>query len=83
MKIGILGTGEVGNLLGSRLIENGHQVMMGGRDDNNQKRLDFVKRHSSENASYISWQVETRNPRRPPNRETESQPFCVCVSDGF
>src|SRR5437762_5036450 len=52
MKIGILGTGEVGNLLGSRLIENGHQVMMGGREANNQKGLDFVNKHSSENASY-------------------------------
>src|SRR5437762_7583625 len=50
--IGILGTGEVGNLLGSRLIENGHQVMMGGREDNNQKGLDFVNNHSSENAFY-------------------------------
>src|SRR5256714_1876503 len=52
MKIGILGTGEVGNLLGSRLIENGHQVMMGGREANNSKGLDFVNKHSSENASY-------------------------------
>jgi len=52
MKIGILGTGEVGNLLGTRLIENGHRVMMGGRESNNPKGLDFVKKHSSENASY-------------------------------
>jgi 8-hydroxy-5-deazaflavin:NADPH oxidoreductase len=52
MKIGILGTGQVGNLIGSRLIENGHQVMLGGREANNQKGLDFVKKHSSENASY-------------------------------
>src|SRR6266478_1160499 len=52
MKIGILGTGEVGNLLGSRLIEKGHQVMMGGRKTNNPKALDFVNKYSSENASY-------------------------------
>src|SRR6266446_1480648 len=52
MKIGILGTGEVGNLVGSRLIENGHQVMMGGREPDNPKGLDFVKKHSSQNASY-------------------------------
>ena len=51
MKIGILGTGQVGNLIGTRLIENGHQVMMGGREANNQKGLDFVK-NNSENASY-------------------------------
>ena len=55
MKIGILGTGEVGNLLGSRLIENGHRVMMGGRNANSPKGLDFVKRHSSENASYSTF----------------------------
>src|ERR1700704_3100246 len=52
MKIGIFGTGEVGNLIGSRLIENGHQVMMGGRDAGNTKGLAFVKKHSAENASY-------------------------------
>jgi len=51
MKIGILGTGQVGNLIGSRLIETGHQVMMCGREANNQKGLDFVK-NNSENASY-------------------------------
>ncbi|MBI3510270.1 MAG: NAD(P)-binding domain-containing protein [Bacteroidetes bacterium] len=52
MKIGILGTGEVGNLIGSRLIENGHQVMMGGRNATNPKGLDFVKKHSSASASF-------------------------------
>jgi predicted dinucleotide-binding enzyme len=52
MKIGILGTGQVGNLIGSRLIENGHQVMMGGREAKNEKGLDFVKNNSSGNASY-------------------------------
>ena len=52
MKIGILGTGQVGNLIGSRLIENGHQVMMGGRESKNEKGLDFVKTHSSANAFY-------------------------------
>ncbi len=51
MKIGILGTGQVGNLIGLRLIQNGHQVMMGGREANNQKGLDF-KKNNSENASY-------------------------------
>ncbi len=51
MKIAILGTGQVGNLIGLKLIENGHQVMLGGREANNQKGLDFVK-NNSENASY-------------------------------
>jgi len=52
MKIGIVGTGDVGHFIGSRLIENGHQVMMGGRDPNNPKGLGFVKKHPSENAAY-------------------------------
>jgi predicted dinucleotide-binding enzyme len=52
MKIGILGTGQVGNLIGSRLIENGHQVMMGGRESKNDKGLNFVKSNSSNNAFY-------------------------------
>src|SRR5258706_5092402 len=60
MKIGILGTGEVGNLLGSRLIENGHQVRMGGREAGNTKGLDFIKKHSSENASYGTFAEASR-----------------------
>lgn len=51
MKVAILGTGQVGNLIGSKFIETGHQVMMCGREANNQKGLDFVK-NNSENASY-------------------------------
>ena len=43
MRIGILGTGLVGNLIGSRLVENGHQVMMGGRELINEKGLGFAK----------------------------------------
>jgi len=31
MKIGILGTGMVGNALGTKLVQLGHQVMMGSR----------------------------------------------------
>ena len=60
MKIGILGTGEVGNLLGSRLIENGHQVMMGGREAKNQIGLAFVNKHSSKNASYGTFAEASR-----------------------
>jgi len=29
MKIGILGTGMVGNAIGTKLVETGHQTMMG------------------------------------------------------
>jgi predicted dinucleotide-binding enzyme len=32
MKIGILGTGDVGRALGTGFVSRGHEVMMGGRD---------------------------------------------------
>lgn len=46
MKIGILGTGSVGDTIGSRLIELGHQVMMGSRTNTNEKALAFVQKHN-------------------------------------
>jgi len=42
MKIGILGTGVVGNTIGSALIANGHMVMMGSRTNNNPKASEWV-----------------------------------------
>jgi predicted dinucleotide-binding enzyme len=36
MKIGILGTGAVGNTLGTKLIEQGHEVTMGSRSAKNE-----------------------------------------------
>jgi len=35
MKIGILGTGMVGNALGTKLLQRGHEVTMGSRNANN------------------------------------------------
>lgn len=52
MKIAILGTGQVGHLIGSKLIENGYQVMMGGRNADNEKGLAFVKENDNQNAFY-------------------------------
>lgn len=46
MKIGILGTGTVGQTLGSKLIEIGHEVMMGSRTHDNPKALSFVEQHA-------------------------------------
>ena len=43
MKIGILGTGMVGNSIGSKLISLGHEVMMGSRIATNEKAAEFVK----------------------------------------
>jgi hypothetical protein len=36
MKIGILGTGMVGNALGTKLVQKGHEVTMGSRTANNE-----------------------------------------------
>ncbi len=46
MKIAVLGTGMVGDTIGSKLIELGHTVMMGSRTANNEKALSFVAKHS-------------------------------------
>jgi len=35
MKIGVLGTGMVGDAIASKLIALGHEVMMGSRDAKN------------------------------------------------
>lgn len=43
MKIGILGTGVVGTTLGGKLVQLGHDVMMGSRTKNNEKAAAWVK----------------------------------------
>lgn len=45
MKIAVLGTGNVGDTIGSRLIEVGHTVMMGSRTADNEKAKAFVSKH--------------------------------------
>ncbi len=50
MKIGVLGTGMVGKTIGSKLIQLGHQVMMGSRTNNNEKAAVWVQEMES-NAS--------------------------------
>jgi 8-hydroxy-5-deazaflavin:NADPH oxidoreductase len=42
MKVAVLGTGMVGSTIGSKLIELGHEVMMGSRTANNEKAVAFV-----------------------------------------
>jgi hypothetical protein len=48
MKIAVLGTGNVGNTIGSKLIELSHQVMMGSRTAGNEKAKEFVDKHNGE-----------------------------------
>jgi predicted dinucleotide-binding enzyme len=51
MKIGILGTGMVGQTLGDKLIQLGHEVVMGSRDSANEKAAEWVSRNG-ERASH-------------------------------
>ena len=43
MKIGVLGTGVVGTTIGTKLVQLGHEVMMGSRTKNNGKAVAWVK----------------------------------------
>jgi len=46
MKIAVLGTGMVGDTIGSKLIELGHEVMMGSRTSDNKKVRAFAAKHN-------------------------------------
>ena len=45
MKIGVLGTGVVGEAIGTKLLELGHEVKMGSRTANNEKALAWVNKN--------------------------------------
>lgn len=45
MKIAVLGTGMVGDTIGSKLVELGHEVKMGSRSADNEKARVFVAKH--------------------------------------
>ncbi|MCL5030297.1 MAG: NAD(P)-binding domain-containing protein [Bacteroidetes bacterium] len=47
MKIGILGTGIVGQTIGSKLIHLGNDVMLGSRMPNNEKAIEWTKQNGS------------------------------------
>ena len=51
MKIGVLGTGVTGQTLASKLVELGHDVMMGSRDEANPKAVAWAK-EEGHNALY-------------------------------
>jgi predicted dinucleotide-binding enzyme len=50
MKIGILGTGIVGETIATALVDKGHQVMMGSRTSTNEKAVAWVQKKGA-NAS--------------------------------
>ena len=43
MKIGVLGTGIVGQTIGSKIVQLGHEVMMGSREEANVKATTWAK----------------------------------------
>lgn len=43
MKVGILGTGDVGRALGRAFVTLGHEVMLGAREPNNEKAVGWAK----------------------------------------
>jgi len=51
MKIGVLGTGVTGQTIASKLVELGHDVMMGSRDEANPKAVAWAK-EEGHNALY-------------------------------
>ncbi len=44
MKVGVLGTGSVGEAIGTALIKKGHRVMLGSRSANNEKAKAWVEK---------------------------------------
>jgi hypothetical protein len=51
MKIGILGSGDVGRKLADGFIELGHQVKIGSRDPHQSKLTEWIDKHDKEKAS--------------------------------
>lgn len=51
MKIGILGSGDVGRKLADGFIELGHQIKIGSRDPNHSKITEWIDKHDKEKAS--------------------------------
>jgi len=47
MKIAILGTGMVGDALGTKLVQLGHEVRMGSRTKGNVKAIEWVKKNGA------------------------------------
>jgi predicted dinucleotide-binding enzyme len=51
MRVGVLGTGQVGQTLGSRLVATGHDVVMGSRTATNEHAAAWVAAHAERAAA--------------------------------
>ena len=47
MKVGVLGTGDVGRALGRAFVTLGHEVTLGAREPNNQKAVAWATEHGA------------------------------------
>ena len=47
MKYGVSGTGDVGHVIASKLIDLGHEVMMGARSASSEKAQKWAEEHGS------------------------------------
>jgi predicted dinucleotide-binding enzyme len=77
MRIGVLGTGEVGRVLGAGFVSHGHQVMIGSRDPKQEKVQAWIKSsgaaasagtfaeapHSARLGCWASWTESSRRSR--------------------
>lgn len=52
MRIGVLGTGMVGQAIGSKLVHLGHEVMMGSRDVDNPRAVVWSKEEGGQHALF-------------------------------
>jgi predicted dinucleotide-binding enzyme len=52
MQIGILGSGVTGQTVGSKLVQLGHEVMLGSREEANPKLVAWSKEEASQHALY-------------------------------
>lgn len=52
MQIGVLGSGVTGQTIGSRLVQLGHEVMLGSRDEANPPAVAWAKEEGGQHALY-------------------------------
>ena len=73
MKIGVLGTGDVGKALANGFLATGHQVIMGSRSATNESALEWAKEGGASNPN-------GGTPPPPPNQGTSASTAQVTVT---
>jgi predicted dinucleotide-binding enzyme len=60
MKIAVLGTGMVGNTIGTKLVDLGHEVTMGSRTSDNEKGLAWVEKVGKDKGALATFSDATQ-----------------------